>query len=59
MDRETIVPSFFESVSREKRDRDTNVVQTLNDRQNFFEEKSWLSKDYTKLKQTWRLNIGK
>ena len=33
MDRETIVPSFFEFVSREKRDRDFNVVQTLNDRQ--------------------------
>ena len=30
---ETIVPSVFESVSREKRDRDLNVVQTLKDRQ--------------------------
>ena len=34
MDREIVVSSRFESVSKEKRDRDENVVQTLKDRQN-------------------------
>ena len=34
MDRETVVSSLFVSVSKEKRDRDQNVVQTLRDRQN-------------------------
>ena len=34
VDHETIVPSVFESVSREKRDRDLNVEQTLKDRHN-------------------------
>ena len=34
MDRETVVSSLFESVSKGKRDRDQNVVQTLKDRQN-------------------------
>ena len=34
MDRETVVSSLFESVSKEKRDRYLNVVQTLRDRQN-------------------------
>ena len=34
MDRETVVSSLFDSVSRGKRDRDQNVVQTLRDRQN-------------------------
>ena len=29
MDRETVVSSLFDSVSRKKRDRDHNVVQTL------------------------------
>ena len=33
LDRETVVSSLFESVSKEKRDRDQNVVQTLKDRQ--------------------------
>ena len=61
MDRETVVSSLFVS----KRDRDQNVVQTLKDRQNLhtiLERKAefavrgeeWLSKDYTKLRQTWR-----
>ena len=71
MDRETVVPSFFDSVSKEKRDRDQNVVQSFRDRQHlhkFLErkaelvvkgEKNWLSKDYTKLKQTWRETLGK
>ena len=35
MNRETIVSSLFESVSKEKRDRDQSVVQTLRDRQHF------------------------
>ena len=34
MDRETVVSSLFESVSKEKRVRDPNVVQTLKGRQN-------------------------
>ena len=34
MDRETVVSSLFDSVSRVKRDRDQNVVQTLRDRRN-------------------------
>ena len=34
MDRETVVSSPFESVSKGKRDRDHNVVQTLRDSQN-------------------------
>ena len=37
MDRETVVSSLFDSVSRETRDRDLHVVQTLNDRQNLHE----------------------
>ena len=34
MDRETVPSSLFGSVSKEKRDRDQNVVQTLRDREN-------------------------
>ena len=34
MDRETVVSSLFGSVSKVKRDRDQNVVQTSRDRQN-------------------------
>ena len=34
MDRETVVSSLFDSVSRRKSDRDQNVAQTLRDRQN-------------------------
>ena len=34
MDRETVVSNLFRSVSKGKRDRDQNVVQTLRDRQN-------------------------
>ena len=34
MDRETVVSSLLGSVSKEERDRDQNVVQTLRDRQN-------------------------
>ena len=34
MDRETVVSSLFGSVSKGKRDRDQNVVQTLRDREN-------------------------
>ena len=65
-DRETVVSSLFKSVS------EGNVVQTLRDRPNHnnnvqqkgklnwsCEEKNWLSKDYTKLKQKWRWNIEK
>ena len=33
MDRETVFPSLFKSVSKEKRDRDLNVVQTLRERE--------------------------
>ena len=33
MDRETVVSSLRGSVSKEKRDRDQNVVQTFGDRQ--------------------------
>ena len=33
MDREIVVSSLFESVSKEKRDRDQNVVQTSRDKQ--------------------------
>ena len=65
MDRETVVPSLFGSVSKEKRDRDQNVVQTLRDRQNLrkiIERKSELAANgeklaqqrFTKLSQTWR-----
>ena len=61
---------FFGSVSKVKRNRDQHVVQTLRGRKvstkslngelNWpSEEKNWLSKDYTKLRQTWRSNIGK
>ena len=35
-------------------------VNSLNGKLNEpLEEKSWLSNDYSKLKQTWRSNIGK
>ena len=34
MDRETVVSSLLGSVSKRKRHRDQNVVQTLRDRQN-------------------------
>ena len=56
---------------RKKRDRDQNVVQTWRYRQNTHKilerkaglgrtrRKNWLSKDHTKLRQTWRSNIGK
>ena len=67
-DHETVV-SVEESVSRGKRDRDLNVVQTLKDRHSvhkFLERKaelavqetSHLRKDYLKLKQKWS-EIGK
>ena len=39
MDRETVVSSLFESVSKEKRDRDQNVVRTLKDRRNLHLER--------------------
>ena len=69
MDRETVVSSLFESVSKEKRDRDENVVQTLKDKPNLHkilerklnwpcEEKNWLSKDCAKLRQTLRSTIA-
>ena len=54
MDHETIVPSVFESVSRGKRDRDLNVVQTLKDRQNihkFLQRKAELAVRGEKLAQ--------
>ena len=61
MDRETVVSSLFESVSKGKRDRDQNVVQTLKDRQNLdkileqiaelaVRGEKWLSKDHSKLR---------
>ena len=67
-DHETVV-SVEESVSRGKRDRDLNVVQTLKDIHSvhkFLErkaelavqERSQLRKDYLKLKQKWS-EIGK
>ena len=70
MDRETVVSSFFWSVLKGKRNRDQHVVQTLRGRKistkslngelNWpSEEKNWLSKDFSKLRQTWRSNIGK
>ena len=65
MDHETVVSSLFVSVSKVKRDRDQNVVHTLretslNGKLNWpCEEKNWLSKNYMKLRQTWRSNIGK
>ena len=54
MDRMAVVSSLFESVSKEKRDRDQNVVQTSRDKQNLHKvlerkaewavkEKNWLS----------------
>ena len=46
MDRETVVSSLFVSVSKEKRDRDQNVLQTLRDRQhlhNIFARKAELA----------------
>ena len=58
MDRETVVSSLFESVSKEKRDRDLNVVQTLKDRQNLhkiLERKAELAVRGEKLAQQ-RLN---
>ena len=54
LDRETVVSSLFESVSKEKRDRDQNVVQTLKDRQNLhkiLERKAELSVRGEKLAQ--------
>ena len=71
MDRETDVASLFESVSKEKRDRDQNIVQTLKNMQNRHktrgieswnwpcEEKNWLTKGCTVLRLTWRSNTGK
>ena len=38
MDRETVVSSLFESVSKVKRDRDQNVVQTSRDKQNLHKD---------------------
>ena len=57
MDRESVVSSLFGSMSKEKRDRDQSVVQTL--KKTLLnrklkcppEEKNWLSKDHTKLMQ--------
>ena len=65
MDRETVVSNLSGLWSKEKRDRDQNVVQTSRDRQNLqkiLERKAelavkgekWPSKDYTKLKQKWK-----
>ena len=46
MDRETVFSDLFESVSKGKRDRDQNVVQT-NGKLNWpSEEKEWLSKRF-------------
>ena len=65
IDRERVVSSLLGSLSKAKRDRDQNVVQILRDRQSLHkilerkaalpcEEKNWLSKAFTKLRQTWR-----
>ena len=72
MDRETVVSSLFDSKEKRERerDRDQNVVQTSRDRRNLHKileredefavnGENWPSKDCTKLRQTWRLNIGK
>ena len=65
MDRETVVSSFFGSVSKGKRDRDQNVVQTLEaDKMsttslNGKRRKNWLSEDFSKLRQTRRLSTGR
>ena len=48
MDRQTVVSSLFESVSKEKRDRDPNVVQTFKDKQNLhktFEREAEMSSE--------------
>ena len=71
MDREPVVSSLLGFVSKEKKDRGQNVVQTLRDRQHLHKilerqaelaargEKLWLCKGYTKLRQMWRLSFGK
>ena len=46
MDRETVVSRLFGSVSKGKRDRDQNVVQTLRDRQNLRTILEWKA-EYT------------
>ena len=55
--------SVEESVSRGKRHRDLNVVESLKHRQNLhsrsFEENSHFRKDFPKLKQKWRSEIVK
>ena len=40
MDREAVVSTLFGSVSKEKRDRDQNVVQSSRDRQNLHTERN-------------------
>ena len=62
MERETVVSSLFGSVSKEKRDRDQNVVRTLKDRQNLHKILEWKAEQavrgekkwFAKLRQTWR-----
>ena len=71
MDRETVVSCVFGSVSKGKRDRDPNVVQTLRDRQNLnkiLERTAELAargetlaqqRKYEAEADVWRSNIGK
>ena len=58
-DNETIFPCVEESVSREKEDRDLNVVQTLKGRQNlhkFLERKAEFSRSRRKIRSEKRLS---
>ena len=65
MRRESVVSSLLGSMSKGKRDRDQNVAQilrtkSLNGKLNWpCDEKSWLSKEFSKLKQKLRRGIGK
>ena len=70
IDRETVVSSLFGSMSRRReiviktlcKHRETGKISTkpLNGRLNWSrEEKNWLSKDFSKLRQTWRSSTGR
>ena len=60
IDREIVASSLFESVSREKRDRDLNVVQNFKRPATSPQQSlNGKLKDFTKLRQTWRSNVGK
>ena len=70
LDRESVATTLFSSQSKGKRDRELNFAHALRDRENkrslngkltwpSEERKEKLSKDYSKLRQTWRREIGK